>query len=104
MAGRAREGARSQPQRPGGPTATKEKLMIWTSAWWKATGERMVSTAAQFALGAWGGGTLPDVSLPWWTIPVAALAGAALTLLKCLAATGLGRYSGPSLNDSEKLV
>jgi hypothetical protein len=78
--------------------------MIWTRTWWKATGERMVSTAGQFALWAWGSGMLPDVSQPWWTVPVAAVAGAGLTLVKCLAATGIGSTTGPSLNDAEKLA
>jgi hypothetical protein len=77
--------------------------MIWSKAWWKATVERMVSTAAQFALAAWGGGTLPDVSLPWWTVPAAAMAGAALTLLKCLAASATGRFDSPSFGDAERL-
>ncbi len=77
--------------------------MIWSKAWWKATSERMISTAAQFALGAWGGGTLPDVSLPWWTIPAAAGAGAVLTLMKCLAASSTGLTTAPSFGDAERL-
>lgn len=77
--------------------------MIWTRAFWRATGERMVSTAAQFALGAWGGGALPAVSLPWWTVPVAAAAGAGLTLLKCLAVNQV-THDGPGLTDAEQVI
>jgi hypothetical protein len=77
--------------------------MIFTRAFWVATRERAVSTAAQFAIGAWGGGALPDVSLPWWTVPAAAGAGAALTVLKCLAAAKVGN-DGPSLTSAESLT
>jgi len=77
--------------------------MIWSRAWWKATTERAVSTAAQAGLLAWGGGALPDVSLPWWTIPGAMGAGAALTVLKCLAASTAGTNTAPSFGDAEKL-
>lgn len=75
---------------------------MWTRAFWKATAERAISTGAQFALGAWGGGVLPDVSLPWWTVPAAFGAGAVLTTLKCLGASMKGN-NGPSLTSAEKL-
>ena len=77
-------------------------MSIWTSAFWRATAERALSTGAQAALLAWGGGTLPDVSLPWWSVPVAFLGGAVLALLKAVAvnqATG----NGPGLTKAEKL-
>ena len=51
---------------------------------------------------AWGGGTLPDVSLPWWTVPAAFVGGVALGVLKAIgaaAATG----DGPSLTNAERL-
>ena len=76
--------------------------MIWSSEFWKATAERAISTGAQAALLAWGGGTLPDVSLPWWTVPAAFVGGVALGVLKAIgaaAATG----DGPSLTSAEQL-
>ncbi len=73
---------------------------IWTSAFWRATAERALSTGAQAALLAWGGGTLPSVSLPWWTVPAAFLGGVALGALKGIsvnATTG----DGPGLTNAE---
>ena len=74
--------------------------MIWTRAFWKAAAERALSTGAQAALLAWGGGTLPDVSLPWWSVPVAFLGGAALALLKGVAVNQVTR-DGPGLTKAE---
>jgi len=76
--------------------------MIFEVAFWKATAERAVSTAAQVALVGWGAGALPNTSLPWWTLPVMALAGAGLSVLKALAASRTGD-GGPSLTNSEQL-
>jgi len=73
---------------------------IWTRAFWKATAERAISTGAQAALLAWGGGALPAVSLPWWTVPAFFAGGAVLGALKGLtvnAVTG----DGPGLTDAE---
>ena len=58
---------------------------MWTVAFWKATAERAISTAAQVALVGWGAGALPNTSVPWWTLPVMALAGA-----------GFGLYQSPN--------
>lgn len=77
--------------------------MIWTRAFWQAAGERAISTAAQVAIVAWGAGTLPDTSLPWWTVPAMAAAGGVLSILKSLAASQTGN-GGPSLTNSEKLT
>lgn len=77
--------------------------MIWTKAFWKALTERAISTGAQAALLAWGGGTLPSVSLPWWTVPAAFGGGVVLAVLKGLAvneATG----NGPGLGDAEQVI
>jgi hypothetical protein len=78
--------------------------MILTRAFWKATAERAISTAAQAALLAWGGGTLPNTSLPWWAIPAAAGAGAALTVLKCLVAERVTNGNGPGFTEAETTV
>lgn len=77
--------------------------MILTRAFWRATAERALSTAAQVALLAWGGGTLPDVSLPWWTVPVAFAGGGVLTVIKCMAASATGAQVSPSFGDAERL-
>jgi len=76
---------------------------MFTRAWWRATAERALSTGAQAALLAWGGGVLPNVSLPWWTIPAAFGGGVALAVLKAMAASQVGS-SGPSLTSAEKLA
>ncbi len=76
---------------------------FWTRAFWAATVERALSTGAQAALLAWGGGALPDVSLPWWTVPAAFGGGVALGLLKAIAvnqATG----NGPGLGEAEQVI
>jgi hypothetical protein len=75
--------------------------MILTGAFWKATAERAISTAAQAALLAWGGGALPATSLPWWSVPAAAGAGAVLTVLKCLVAERVTKGNGPGFGEAE---
>lgn len=76
--------------------------MILTAAFWRATCERALSTGAQVSLLAWGGGVLPDVSLPWWTIPAAFGGGVVLAVLKAMAATA-ATGGGPSLTNAERL-
>lgn len=78
--------------------------MILTRAFWKATTERALSTGAQAALLAWGGGTLPDVSLPWWTIPAFFAGGVGLAVLKCMAASTTSPTGTPSFTDAERLT
>lgn len=70
---------------------------MFTRKFWKDAAERAVSTAAQVGILAWGGGAVPDVSLPWWTIPVAMVGGAALSLLKSLGARKVGDSESASL-------
>lgn len=76
--------------------------MIWTAAFWRATLERAISSAAQGAVASWGTSALPDVSMPWWTIPATAAAMFVLSILKGIgaaAATG----GGPSLTNAETI-
>lgn len=73
---------------------------IFTVGFWKATAERAISTGAQMVLWSWGAGTLPDVSLPWWTLPVAFLAGVALTTIKAVAANA-ATGDGPGATGAE---
>lgn len=78
--------------------------MILTKAFWKATAERALSTGAQAALLAWGGGTLPDVSLPWWTVPAAFGGGMVVAALKCMLASTTSAAGTPSFTDAERLT
>lgn len=76
---------------------------MWTRAFWKALAERSLSTGAQAAVLAWGGGSLPDVSLPWWTVPAAFGGGVALGVMKGIAvnqATG----DGPGMTSAEQVI
>lgn len=76
-------------------------MSIWTRGFWKAVAERALSTGAQTALLAWGGGTLPAVSLPWWTVPAAFGGGVALGVLKGLIAERVTGGNGPGFTDAE---
>ena len=76
---------------------------MWTSAFWKAVAERALSTGAQAALLAWGGGALPDVSLPWWTVPVAFGGGVALGVLKALVVNEI-TGNGPGVGSAEQVI
>ena len=78
--------------------------MILTRAFWRATAERALSTGAQAALLAWGGGTLPAVSLPWWTVPAFFGGGVVLSVLKCMAASTTTAAGTPSFTDAERLT
>lgn len=75
---------------------------IFSRPFWKATAERATSTGAQTALLAWGGGTLPAVSLPWWTVPAAFGGGMVLGVLKCLIADTVTDGNGPGFTDAEE--
>jgi hypothetical protein len=78
--------------------------VILTRTFWRATAERALSTGAQAALLAWGGGTLPSVSLPWWTVPAAFGGGVVLGVLKCMVASTTTAAGTPSFTDAERLT
>lgn len=83
-----------------------EQGSIWTRAFWKATGERVISTVAQSGVASLtvvsvAGGGVTEVA---WAAAgsIAALAGV-LSLLKSLAAnTATG--TGPSFTEAEQTV
>jgi hypothetical protein len=75
---------------------------IWTKAFWMAAAERALSTGAQAALLAAGGGALPAVSLPWWTVPAAFGGGVVLGLLKALVVNEVTE-NGPGLTQAESV-
>lgn len=69
---------------------------IWTAAFWKATAERAVSTAAQSALLAIGADQVNALTLDWPTLGGFAAGGAVLSLLKSLGVNAL-TGTGPSV-------
>lgn len=73
---------------------------MWTGEFWKAIAERAVSTAAQAALLAIGADQLHVMDANWETIGGFAAGGAALCVLKCLAAVALNGGS-PSATNAE---
>lgn len=76
---------------------------MFTKKFWRATAERAVSTAAQSALLVIGAEQVNAISgVEWTTVAGFAAGGAALSILKALAASQVGG-SGPSLTDAEVL-
>lgn len=68
---------------------------IFTATFWKDALERVISTAAQAAIGAWGAtAVIQDVD--WRIIGGTAAAAAVLSLVKAVAASGTGRSDSAS--------
>ncbi len=68
-------------------------MSIWTGAFWKATAERAVSTAAQSAILVVAADQFNALTFDWPTLGGFAAGGAVLSVLKSLAvnaATGTG--------------
>lgn len=71
--------------------------MIWTLAFWKATAERAVATAAQSALAVVFVDHLASAfDMDWQNVAGVAAGGAVLAVLKALAAGVADPHSGPS--------
>lgn len=66
---------------------------MMTAAFWRDLAERTISTAAQSALLALGGAQLDLFHADWKVIGGAAASGAAMTLLKGLAASFVGEQT-----------
>lgn len=76
--------------------------MMFTLAFWKATTERAISTAAQSALLVFGADQINVISVDWPVIAGFAAGGAVLTVLKSLA---VGSKDGnPSAVNAETLA
>ena len=75
---------------------------MFTLAFWKATGERAVSTGAQSALLVLGADQINVVEADWVVVAGFAAGGAALTVLKALAFGG--KDGNPSAINAEKVT
>lgn len=76
---------------------------MWTRAFWRATAERAIKSAAQAGILALGGDLIAVWDLPLLGIGGVMASGAVLSVLTSLAsdaATG----SGPSLTSAEKIT
>lgn len=71
-------------------------MSVFTRAFWIATAERALSTAAQSALLVLGAEQINVVSVSWPEVAGFAAGGAVLTVLKALVASQVGEH-GPSL-------
>jgi hypothetical protein len=69
---------------------------MFTLAFWAATAERAIKTAAQTAAGFFIVGTTGILDLDWATVGSVSGAAAVLSVLTSLASSGTGS-SGPSL-------
>lgn len=72
---------------------------MFTLAFWKATGERAISTGAQSALLILGADQINVVAVDWPVIAGFAAGGAALTVIKALAFGG--KDGNPSAINAE---
>jgi len=75
---------------------------MFTLAFWKATGERAVSTGAQSALLILGADQINVVEADWVVVAGFAAGGAALTVLKALAFGG--KDGNPSAINAETVT
>ena len=81
-------------------------MSIWTGEFWKATGERVIITAVQGAVIAFGYdvsqaiGPVDAFTFGWQRAAGFALGGAVLSLFKCILANAATK-TGPSLTDAE---
>lgn len=86
--------------RVGEPAGGKPRSVLATGAFWLATGERAVKTAAQAAVTMIGTNAIGITEIDWAGLgSVAAFAGFA-SALSSLASAGIGN-SGPSLASEE---
>lgn len=73
---------------------------MFSVKWLRDTAERALSTAAQFALTAFGADKLNVLDADWRLIGGAALSGAVLTVLKAVIASNVGSQDSASLDPS----
>lgn len=69
---------------------------MFTKAFWVATAERAVSTAAQSAILVLGAEQINAITADWHDVAGFAAGGFALAVLKALVAANVGSNTGPS--------
>lgn len=80
------------------------KVTIWTKAFWMATLERVLATAAQAGIAyILVGGTTSLINFNWGAFLGVVGVAALLALLKCLAANAATK-TGPSVVNAEQVV
>lgn len=65
-------------------------MTIWTKAFWQATAERAVKTAAQSALLVLGAEQVDAIAVSWQEVGGFALGGFVLSVLTSIATSGFG--------------
>lgn len=75
---------------------------MFTVLFWKATFERAVSTAAEFALVLLGTDMLGYLEVDWYKLLIVSLVGGLTAVLKALATAG-ATDGAPSIGNVEKL-
>lgn len=75
---------------------------MWNFSFWKATGERAISTAAEFALVLLGTDIAGYMEVDWYKLVVISAIGGLTAVLKSLATAGLSDGS-PSIGNVERL-
>jgi len=75
--------------------------MIWSRKFWLDSAERVVATFSQALLGALPASYVPGVTLPLRGALAVAGGAAALSLLKCLAASRVGDNDSAALLPEE---
>lgn len=78
-------------------------MTMFTGAFWRATAERAISTAAQAALLVFGADQINALEASWADVAGFAAGGAVLAVLKALVAANTGSSNGPSFSDAEQL-
>lgn len=73
---------------------------IWSLAFWKATAERSIATAAQSGLAYLGMGVINVLEVSWPAFGGIAAGGAVFSVLKSLAVNAVTK-TGPSVTDAE---
>lgn len=78
-------------------------VSIWSGAYWQATAERAIATAAQSALAYVGVDAVLNVlTFDWVALGGIAAGGAVLSVLKSLAVNAVAK-NGPGISDAEHI-
>lgn len=78
-------------------------MSMYTKAFWKATGERVIASMAGGVIAVFTADGFDVAQANWKSIAIAAATTGAVSLFKALVASNVGN-AGPSLVQSEKLA